>query len=448
MGFPINHGFKTYLPLNNDRLNTLRVQYRNISVVFIDELSMVGSGMLNYVNLRLQQIKGNHRLFGGVSVILIGDLCQLKPVLDSWIFEDLVGDYGPLATNIWRELFKVHTLTEIMRQKDDKHFAELLNRLRKGNQTCADIHELKKRICNPADPDYPHGAPHLFATRNLVKTHNENLFDGSNAEKIKIPALDAVAASVPRRVKQKILRLDVLKDTRKTMGLEYSLEIAIGLRYDIVANLDIEDGLVNGASCVAKKVECRLTTTNRPSIIWVLFEQEKIGRNQRRKYKCYYEVGIDRTWTPIFDIRRSFNVKPETSVIAVNRIQFPLRSSGAKTVHSAQGDTLNQAVVHLGFRAIAAIHYVALSRVRTMSGLHILHLNEKKINASQKVARELERLATEAPLQLCYTPLYSVELNKMKVVFHNARSLHAHFADVFADHSFQSADIIGLAESR
>lgn len=41
---------------------------------------------------------------------------------------------GPLATNLWTDLFKMFELTEIMRQKDDKDFAELLNRLREETQ--------------------------------------------------------------------------------------------------------------------------------------------------------------------------------------------------------------------------------------------------------------------------------------------------------------------------
>jgi hypothetical protein len=54
----------------------------------------------------------------------------LKPVFDGWIFDDLNKGYGALAPNLWKELFKMHDLTDIMRQKDDLNFASLLNRLR------------------------------------------------------------------------------------------------------------------------------------------------------------------------------------------------------------------------------------------------------------------------------------------------------------------------------
>ena len=55
--------------------------------------------------------------------------------MGQFIFEDYKNNYGPLATNLWQENFKIFELHEIMRQKDDKKFALLLNRLRTGNHT-------------------------------------------------------------------------------------------------------------------------------------------------------------------------------------------------------------------------------------------------------------------------------------------------------------------------
>ena len=59
-----------------------------MQVIFIDEISMVGSGMFNSLDLRLQQIVGTKEPFGGLSIITIGGLFQLKPVFDHWIFEN------------------------------------------------------------------------------------------------------------------------------------------------------------------------------------------------------------------------------------------------------------------------------------------------------------------------------------------------------------------------
>lgn len=69
------------------QLDTMRCKYHYIKVIFIDEISMVGSGMFNFINLRLQGIRGCTKPFGGISVVAVGDLFQLKPVMDSWIFK-------------------------------------------------------------------------------------------------------------------------------------------------------------------------------------------------------------------------------------------------------------------------------------------------------------------------------------------------------------------------
>ena len=78
---------------------------------------------------------GSKEPFGGVSVIAVGDLFQLRPVLDAWIFENSKKGYSPLAANIWQQHFQMFELLEVMRQKEDKYFAETLNRIREGEHT-------------------------------------------------------------------------------------------------------------------------------------------------------------------------------------------------------------------------------------------------------------------------------------------------------------------------
>ena len=116
---PVSQGFN-YLPLDNDRLNTIRKQYKTLKIIFIDEISMVGAGLFNFLNQRLQQIMGTQSPFGGLSIIAVGDLFQLQPVFDKWIFEGSSSEYSTFATNIWQEHFQFCELLTIMRQKDDK----------------------------------------------------------------------------------------------------------------------------------------------------------------------------------------------------------------------------------------------------------------------------------------------------------------------------------------
>ena len=70
--------------------------------------------------------------------------------MDGCIFKDMDNlEYGILAPNKWQELFKMFELHEIMRQRESKEFAEMLNRLREGNHSKEDIMRLKERILQP-----------------------------------------------------------------------------------------------------------------------------------------------------------------------------------------------------------------------------------------------------------------------------------------------------------
>ena len=64
--------------------------------------------------------------------------------------------------------------------------------------------------------------------------------------------------------------------------------------------------------------------------------------------------------------------------------QFPLRTPAAKTIHRCQEDTLSETVADLPSSKQEHMHYVALSRLRSISGLHILNMNENKIAVSKK----------------------------------------------------------------
>ena len=86
------------------------------------------------LNNRLKDLKGSKEDFGGVSIIALGDLFQLKPVMRSFIFTDVqcLNSYNILAPNLCKIYFKMFELDEIMQQRESKMFAEVLNRLREG----------------------------------------------------------------------------------------------------------------------------------------------------------------------------------------------------------------------------------------------------------------------------------------------------------------------------
>ena len=145
-----------------------------------------------------------------------------------------------------------------------------------------------------------------------------------------------------------------------------TLTVVIKLIVVMTANADVEDGLTNGATGMVKQFDYRMKGTNRPSIISVLFDDPRIGRSAREKYRAFYNSSIQREWTPVFDFQRIFILNYKT----YQRTQFPLRPYSGKTVYKAESATVDKVVVDLSedkkIRKIPHIHYVALSIMKDL----------------------------------------------------------------------------------
>lgn len=360
------------------QLNTMRARYHSLKVVIIDEISMVGRGMLNFINLRLQEIIGCTTPFGNISILAVGDLYQLKPVADSWIFSQSfqVAHLSCLATSLWIQLFNFYELHVIMRQEDDFAFAELLNRLREGLHTEEDVRTLHARKVD-TETDRVIQMPHLFCRRQDVSSHNLSILEKMNGpDTVTVDAIDDISVDVSSALRSLILE-KIPDDSKLTMGLQKSLTLGIGLPAEVCLNIDTEDGLTNGAPCCIKKFDNRVQNSSRCSIIWVEFEDESIGRHWRNRYRHLYTDSIPLSWTPILETCRRFSFKHYKTYLIVRR-QFHLYLSAGKTIHKSQGSTVKEAVMHFGSRKIDHIHYVGLSRVTSLSGVHISELNASK----------------------------------------------------------------------
>ena len=341
----------------------------------------------------------------------------------------------------------MYELSEIMRQKDDKTYAELLSRMREGNHSRNDFETLETRMIEENSTNYPFDALHMFATNAEVNTFNETVYNRTCTEKVVIVAKSAVVGDVTSTLKLKTMEnlnnAEKYKKHTYTGGLMTELNLAIDLHYDCTINLDVDDGLTNGATCLLKKIEYK-EGFSQPAILWVHFVEPGVGKVCRQKYRNLYSRSVQRSWTPIFAVSRTFIV----SRALVSRQQFPLCPSSARTIHKCQGQTLHKAVVKMGDRKLAHSHYTALRPVTSINNLHFLRLNEQKISVSQSVKEEMHDLRVNRQVILCYTPVYALSACKHRIIFHNIRSLHAHFEDILHNSNYIAADIIAFAETR
>ena len=81
--------------------------------------------------------------------------------------------------------------------------------------------------------------------------------------------------------------------------------------------------------------------------------------------------------------------------------------------------------------------------MKKLEDLYILNLNEAAMDLDEQVTEEMQRLQTEAALELCYVPLYKTGPGKIKIAFNNLRSLHKHFKDIEIETNVLAADVIG-----
>uniref|UniRef100_A0AAR2LYA6 ATP-dependent DNA helicase n=1 Tax=Pygocentrus nattereri TaxID=42514 RepID=A0AAR2LYA6_PYGNA len=280
-------------------LDEMRANFSNVQIMIIDEISMVSKPLFAYVNWRLQQIKGNDKPFGNVSIMAVGDFHQLPPLGKAkplCVYEHHVLDF-------WRDNFKMITLTDIMRQKDDLAFAELLNRLR-------------------------------------VKQKHEPLSDADN-----ITNIDADDYKKDPRSGQMQKQGAPFKGEKG--DLIDTLQVAVGARMMLTRNIDVQDGLVNGCFGTVAKI---ITQTHNSVPVVQMIEEESLRKKG-----------------------------------TVQR-QFPLKLAFACTAHKVQGMTTHCAVVSLKKVFESGMAYVALSRTTSLSGLHVIDYDEKKIFCDPEIS--------------------------------------------------------------
>ena len=432
--------YSGFQPLSHDRLNTLRTKLSRLMFVIIDEVSMVGSNMLLEIHKRLQQIKGvsDDKVFGGVSILAVGDLYQLPPVGQAPLFSTVSDCYAQLygSGSLWVDHFLMLELTEVMRQRGDSAFSELLCRARTNSCTPDDIRTLKSREIPVDTADYPTQALHVYRINADVDTRNTVMLNSLALQSAQyaIKAIDSVAGETSH------ISLSSLSDKRsETGGLHGTLKLAIGARVMLTTNVDVADGLVNGAR--GQVVHVVTNNNNAVTSVLVKFDNNRVGLKsiQTSPQRARFPNAV-----PLNKYEVVFFAKGKRGS-EIKRLQFPLTLAWATTIHKVQGLTLDEIVVDMkGGRFSPGQAYVAFSRVKTLQGLHILNFNAKAIKKSIDVENEMVRLNTNLLHQL---PDMSCDTSDVTIALLNVRSILAKLPDIRADNNLMCASILCFCET-
>jgi hypothetical protein len=324
------HSLIANLRLKEPKINLIR----RLELLIIDEVSMVRADVLDAIDLVLRHVRRNHyQPFGGVQVVLIGDPFQLPPVVREEEWEILGSFYkGPY---FFHSQVLVHhppvyiELKKIYRQKDQA-FIDILNRVRNGDVTTADISLLNDRY-NPEPPQEPGYI--------ILCTHNHIADEINQRELAQIEGvLHKFEATITGEVNE------------KSIPGERVLQLKKGAQVMFIKNdLQTPRRFYNGKIGTVADINA--------GGIWVSFA----GREDK------VEVPMDAWRNVKYTLNKHTNNVEEEETGSFS--QFPLRLAWAVTVHKSQGLTLEKAVVDLNRSFAPGQVYVALSRCTSLEGI-------------------------------------------------------------------------------
>ena len=208
----------------------------------------------------------------------------------------------------------------------------------------------------------------------------------------------------------------------------------------LTANVDVSDGLVNGAR--GEVVHIVTDISNNVTSVLVKFDNGRVGLKsiQTSPHRARFAHAV-----PLNKYEVVFFAKGKRGS-EIKRLQFPLTLAWATTIHKVQGLTLDEIVVDMkGGRFSPGRAYVAFSRVKTLAGLHILNFNSTAIKKSIDVENEMFRLNSnllQPVSQITCDPSSHVTIALL-----NVRSILAKLPDIRADHSLRSASILCFCET-
>lgn len=331
----------------------LRKRYNSTDILAIDEVSMLHGARLDMVDQACQLLRGSDEPFGGLQVVLVGDLFQLPPVNRG--FDHF--DFAQLSA-AWQSLdLKTCYLSEQHRQAEDG-LLELLTALRGGDFDVRHHELLASRLGQrPADG--------VAVTR--LYTHNIDV-DSINQRHLQALTTEAKNYTmVTKGAKAKVEQLC------KSVLAPEVLTLKSGAEVMFVAN-DFAAGFVNGS------------------------------RGQVLKFQDGWPL------IKLLDSGRMIKVEPhswslsEDGRVRAEVAQLPLRLAWAITVHKSQGMSLDAAEIDLSQAFTPGMGYVALSRVRTLHGIYLKGFNSQALSLHPDIYEFDRRLRQESNVLAAATP--------------------------------------------
>ncbi|WP_298498013.1 helix-turn-helix domain-containing protein [uncultured Algibacter sp.] len=321
---------------------------KSMDLLVIDEISMVRADLLDGIDKTLRRFRNRNKVFGGVQVLMIGDLQQLSPVIKEQEWELLKPFYANgffFSSYAFQQCDAITIeLKHIYRQENPK-FIKILNEIRNNRLSDASAAELNKR-------HVPNFIPEPDAGYISLTTHNNKAEATNSAELAK---LSSKTITYNAEVDGKFPEYAYPNAKR--------LELKVGAQVMFVKN--------------DSKPEKRYFNGKIGKVI-LLDNDEVVVHCPDDDFNINVTPEI---WENI-----NYSVDVETKEITEEKIgsytQMPLRLAWSITIHKSQGLTFEKAIIDAQGAFAHGQTYVALSRCKSLEGLVL----KSKINSSQIIS--------------------------------------------------------------
>lgn len=307
----------------------------SLDLLIIDEISMVRADLLDAIDAVLRRFRDRYRPFGGVQLLMIGDLGQLTPVVtpeDEPIMSKFYSTpyfFGSKA--LANTDYITIQLDKIYRQQDPQ-FVDILNRIRQGLPTADDLNALNAK-CNPTFvPEPGSGYIRLTTHNNKADRYNQARLDAINAPAHTFKA--EISGTFP----------DYSYPTSLDMTLKKGAQVMF-IKNDVSGDHLFYNGKIGEVTYIDNE-RIGVTCIGEDNEIFV-----EPSEWENNKYKVNPETN-----------------EIETEVLGVFK-QYPLRLAWAITIHKSQGLTFDRAIIDAAESFAPGQVYVALSRCRNLQGI-------------------------------------------------------------------------------
>lgn len=358
---------------------------QTLDMVVIDEISMVRADLLDAVDNVLRRYRDHTQPFGGVQLLMIGDLQQLTPVVRPED-ERLLGQYYDTpyffgSKALQQISYVTIQLTHVYRQQDEA-FITILNHIRDGQPTADDLATLNAH-CRPAFiPKAEDGYIRLTTHNRMADSYNETellkLHGAPHRYEAKIekdfPA--SIYPAEPRLLLKEGAQVMFIKNDASGAHRYYNGRIGH------VVGFDAEKGHI---------------------LVLCPGDEHAIAVEPQQWENTKYEIN------------------PETKVIEPHVVgtftQFPLRLAWAITIHKSQGLTFERAIIDAGQSFAPGQVYVALSRCKSLDGLVLATpLQPYNVINDQRVKDYISRQQTAAEESIRQLPALKEEYYRYQLL--------------------------------